>query len=408
MVGEYLRVTFLGKDEKTRELVNELNQHIANEQRMVVAITYEQSKQAVALASTAVDQGTHIENEVLSIGEGVKDISESLRDGQARQVDQRMLDQIKSTLFTTAVEDTDDWYSLNRKTLLSGSGAWLQRERLFDFWLHEHAPALWIFGGPGSGKTMLSTWLITLLLQMYTHQSDVTQGTSIGYFYIREDKESLRNPNLMLKTMAWQLQQTDIAFRKHVSFVCQISRDTARAEDTWENIFLKFYQSPAAEGHRTILVIDGLDEANYDARLRLLTLIKEYVAGVRSGQPHRIQFAIFGRTTLRSDLHSMNFDREEKIINVSPVKNHEDLSNYISDRIEKLAVVQEMMKNKKSNGKDRAKKFTRGVRKRVLDGADGVFLWVCRPVAWVNFQPYHANGNGLKGTTYSRSDEGQR
>jgi len=68
------------------------------------------------------------------------------------------------------------------------------------------------------------------------------------------------------------------------------SADTARAEDSWENMFLKFYHSPAAEGHRAILVLDGLDEADYDVRLRLLTLIKEYAAGVRAGQPHPIGF----------------------------------------------------------------------------------------------------------------------
>ena len=201
-------------------------------------------------------------------------------------------------------------------------------------------------------------------------------GPVLAIFFIRESQEDLRNPNKMLKTMAWQLQQTDPVFRKHAASVCQVNRNTARAEDTWKNLFLDFYQSTAAEAHRAILVIDGLDEADDETRVRLLTLIKEYVKGVRIGYPHRIQFAVLGRTTLRSDLHILDLDREERIIHVSPAKNHEDLSNYVLNRVEKLVVVKEMRK-KRSGGEVRAKKFIQVTRKKVFDGADGVFLWVC-------------------------------
>jgi hypothetical protein len=39
MAGEYLRVAFLGKDEKTKKLVEEVNKLFGSEQRLVVAIT---------------------------------------------------------------------------------------------------------------------------------------------------------------------------------------------------------------------------------------------------------------------------------------------------------------------------------------------------------------------------------
>ena len=362
----YLRVSFLGKDEKTKGLLEELNRHMSSEQRMVVAITYEQTKQSNALASTAVAQGSRIEEKISALR----------KDMRHRQLDDNTLRQVEKTLCTAAVDDTDDRYSMSQKTLLSGSGAWLEKEPLFDSWLQQSALILWIFGGPGSGKTMLSTWLINFLLGTYVEHSDFNKGTSVGYFYIREDNERLRNPNAMLKTIAWQLQQIDLAFKQHASFVCRTGRNTARAEDTWENLFINFYQSSAAEGHRAILIIDGLDEAESEVRRRLLTLFKDYVRGTQTSQPHRIQIAIFGRTTLRSDLHTLNFEREEKIIHVSPGKNQEDLSNYILDRVQKLAVVQEM-RNKREGGRERAKRFIRHTRKQVLDGADGVFLWVC-------------------------------
>ena len=105
-VGEYLRVAFLGKDEKTKSLVEELNRHIANEQRMVLAITYEQTNRIAALASTTLNYTTHIED--------------NLKEAQSRQVDKEATEQMEKALRTIATEDTDDWYSFNKKNLLSG------------------------------------------------------------------------------------------------------------------------------------------------------------------------------------------------------------------------------------------------------------------------------------------------
>jgi polyhydroxyalkanoate synthesis regulator phasin len=40
VTGEYLRVTFLGKDEKTKALLDDLNRSMKNEQSYVLAVTY--------------------------------------------------------------------------------------------------------------------------------------------------------------------------------------------------------------------------------------------------------------------------------------------------------------------------------------------------------------------------------
>lgn len=293
---------------------------------------------------------------------------------KAQQVDQHLLDNMHHILKTGAVAQTDDWYSLFKRNLLEGSGAWLQNEDFFDLWMQHHAPILWVFGGPGSGKTMLSTWLITLLSKQFETRSELDLATQVGYFFIKENVEDLRNPNNLFKTMAWQIQQVDPLFRKHAAAMNQFDRKTARAEDTWENLFLDFYRCEDHQ-HRTILIIDGLDEAELLTQRRLLRIMKDYVSSVRAGQPLRIQFAVFGRLTLRAELERIQIDREEKIIEVSSAKNHEDMENYITNRIKNLAIVRKM-RSRKPDGPKEAKKFARGVRQKVLDGAAGVFLWV--------------------------------
>ncbi|POS69294.1 hypothetical protein DHEL01_v212312 [Diaporthe helianthi] len=123
------------------------------------------------------------------------------------------------------------------------------------------------------------------------------------------------------------------------------------------------------------LVIDGLDEARVDGQRRILRIIRNYVSSVRSGRPHRIQFAVFGRSTLRPELRRVKLDRDsEKIIEVSSSKNHQDMSNYITSRVKELEIVG-LMRQKKPGGPEKAKKFARSIRRKVLDGAGGVFLW---------------------------------
>ncbi|KAI1429139.1 hypothetical protein F5Y12DRAFT_728265 [Xylaria sp. FL1777] len=380
-VREYLRVAFIGKDQKTKELLDELNKVIANEGRLTLALTHEKTEQARDLAAKSVEVGQQASGKIDNVHEDVrmlqnltKESAMAIQEIKGQQIDQHLLENMHHILKTTAVTQTDDWYSRFKRNLLEGSGAWLLKEEFFDLWMQHQAPILWVFGGPGAGKTMLSTWLITILNKQFEAKSEMGLGTHIGYFFVKENVEDLRDPNILFKTMAWQIQQTDSVFRRHAAAVCEFNRKTAGAEETWENVFLDFYQGFQGQDRRAILIIDGLDEAEIHVQRRILRLMKDYVSRIRAGQPARIQFAIFGRLTLRPELERIQLDREEKIIEVSSVKNHEDMENYITNRVKNLTIVR-MMRNRKPDGPKEAKKFARGVRQKVLDGAAGVFLW---------------------------------
>ncbi|KAJ8130790.1 hypothetical protein O1611_g2838 [Lasiodiplodia mahajangana] len=377
-VREYLRVAFIGKDQKTKELLDSLNSVIASEGRLTLALTHEKTEQARDLAAKSVEVGRETSEKIDGVQEGVQNLMYLAKENVAavqeikiQQIDRRLLENMYHVLRVGAVTQTDSWYSLFKRTLLEGSGAWLQKEEFFELWTQHHAPILWVFGGPGAGKTMLSTWLITMLNKQFEAKSEIGLATHVGYFFIKENVEDLRNPNIIFKTMAWQIQQVDPLFRRHAATVCEFDRKTARAEDTWENLFLDFYQT---QDRRAILVIDGLDEAELHTQRRILRIMRDYVSSIRAGQPARIQFAIFGRFTLKAELERIHLDREEKIIEVSSVKNHKDMENYITDRVTNLLIIKKM-RSRRPDGPKEAKKFARSVRQRVLDGAAGVFLW---------------------------------
>lgn len=348
---------------------------------MTLALTHEKTEQARDLAFRGVELSLDTSKKLENVERNIQEITDIVyknakvaEDSQDRQGEQFLLQNLQHTLKATAVETTNDWYSLFKRKLLDGSGSWLEGEFLFETWLQGHAPILWVFGGPGSGKTMLSTWLITMLNKKLEAKSDVMSSTSVGYFFIKENTEDLRNPNIIFKTMAWQIQETDSRFRKHAAKTCEFNRNIIGVEETWENLFLKFYQGPHSEGRRAILVIDGLDEAELDTQRRILHLLKEYVTQVRSCLPCKVQFAIFGRLELRGELEMLNLDRVEKIIEVSSVKNYKDMENYITTRLKSLQIIK-MMRRRGQGGDKEARRFARGVRQKVLDGAGGVFLW---------------------------------
>ncbi|KAK0622754.1 hypothetical protein B0T14DRAFT_564176 [Immersiella caudata] len=356
---EYLRVTFLGKDAATKNLIDDLNKLLGSEQRYVLGITY-----ATAQRTEDTVNATHeIASKVLGVIEEEKN-----RKAQAED-DSRL----RNTLCaTSAPGDVEEIFVRNERVLLKGTGAWLEDEPFFRAWMCREAAILWIFGGPGSGKSFLSTRLIQQLKDT-NEESDV-----VAFFFVKENSENLRDANILIKTLAWQIAGKDAAFRRHAVAVCRQRSLTATAELSWESLFLGYYRQDANCGQNVAavtIVIDGLDEATAETRTTILRLMKDLVSTSQSANEANrgIRIAVIGRRSLRSE---MDFRRQEKnfFIEVSRTKNRDDINSYIRKRLEELEILREMRKMK-PNGLKRANKEGGKIMKKVSEGADGVFLW---------------------------------
>lgn len=194
----------------------------------------------------------------------------------------------------------------------------------------------------------------------------------MAYFFVKENHEILRDANVILKTLAWQVASQDADFKVHAISICRQRSLTSIAEDTWENLFLDYYASDAGKNHSVMMIVDGLDEATPLTRRTILGFMKDLVSPSNSTQP-TIQFAVIGRKSLRDD---MDFRRLEKVtfIEVSRLKNKNHIDSYIRKRLEELDILHELRK-KKPNGLKKANKLGSIILKKVSDGADGVFLW---------------------------------
>ncbi|KAI4250306.1 MAG: hypothetical protein L6R42_008766, partial [Xanthoria sp. 1 TBL-2021] len=354
-------------------MLDELNESLDKEQRYVVAASYASQKTTEAAVKTLTETTAETQK-------GVESTYHLLEDLRAREItkDEDIL--VQRSLELPAADRTLEIYEEFRSKLVKGTGSWLQKEPLFTTWTEQKVPILWVFGGPGSGKSHLSTWIIQHLLRLYGENHVETSGVSIAYFYIRENEQQLREPNTVLKTLAWQIAERDPIFKKHAADVCSSKRNIISVEQTWVNLFVAFYQSIANADRSALLVVDGLDEAPRAVRSTLLGLFKGLLSDNAGGPRPHIQVAVIGRITLKGD---MDFEREERFIEVSREKNQEDLDRYIEDRLSTLNIIKrlgeldklEARKPLKKQAKPQAPVARRKLKDKISLYADGVFLW---------------------------------
>ncbi|KAI4121205.1 MAG: hypothetical protein LQ338_006496 [Usnochroma carphineum] len=357
---------FLVKDEKTKKVLDDLNESLEKETSYVVAASFASVKTT--------------ERVVKAVAQTTAETQKGVEGAQVREVtkDEGVL--VQRSLELPAADRTLELYEEFKSKLLKGTGNWLRREALFTAWTEQKIPILWVFGGPGSGKSHLSTWTIEHLLGLYGDDPMQSGGVSIAYFYIRENEQQLRDPNTILKTLAWQIAESDSRFKKHAVEVCSSKKKIISAEKTWLNLFVAFYQSVANVDRSSMLVIDGLDEAPRAARSTLLGFFKGLLSENADGTRPRIQVAVIGRITLKGD---MDFEREERFIEVSREKNQEDLDRYIEDRLSGVNIIRRLveldkLEAKKSLGKQtnpRAPKAKEKLKAKISSYAEGVFLW---------------------------------
>ena len=360
MVGQFLRLAFLGEDKKTKSLVEQLNQALKSADSLTIGLTYAMVSD---LSSNVLEGNTSIKASAAVAARVLHHVS---------NVD--MLQNLQIAFFTKTFDENKKQFSRSKRALLTGSGGWLSEERLYKTWKNKGALILWILGGPGSGKTMLCTWLIHQLNLENDPAGPSNERINIAYFFVRQDNKELHTIDNLLKTIVWQLQQNDPEFKYHVAQVCQSAHRIAGPEQIWESCFLEYYTSANSSGKRAILIIDGLDEADPVERGILLNILDKYRSDV-AARSKVIQFAIFGREELRNDLRKARLESDRHVIKVSSDKNSKDLNEYIKDRIDKLLIIQELRKGR--TGREEASKRAKHLQKQIYRRAEGVFLWVC-------------------------------
>ena len=277
-------------------------------------------------------------------------------------------DLLRKVLGEAVWSRTEELYQRNKHDLVKKSGEWLRLEPLFQKWIDRTIPLLFIVGGPGTGKSFLSTWTIANLQELHRQDTDHPSQVSVGYFYIRNVEQQLHDMKAMLKSIAFQLAFVNKTYRNYAVNACKSSRNVSSLEGIWKSLFIDFYTTSQYSDHSAFIVIDGLDEAPEDVRA-FVDLLETLVTPKLLSVPSRLRFIVFGRPEI---LDYIEEPRNIRSVEVG-LKNHDDIDRYIRKRLLKLYVGK---LERRTGSKSRAEKRERQIREKILDKAKGSFLWV--------------------------------
>ncbi|KAI9696731.1 MAG: hypothetical protein M1836_005093 [Candelina mexicana] len=377
---EYFVVSFLGKDEKVAAAMGRLESLVENEEKLVASLTYstgqktgkivERIDSAVERTEKNISKSSKTLEEVTKLLKDRHALNEADSDKSVKEGDECRL--LEKLLHTASLEIVQELYEQISDQRLDGTGEWVTSEPLFKAWMDRRDPILWILGGPGAGKSFLSSKIISHLQNSYPQHPQYPTRVSVGYFYIKENDQQLRSLNTMLKSIAYQIASNDVVYRKYVLALCDSPKKISTATLSWRRLFIEFFGSPQYRSWSTYIVIDGLDEAPKQDREVLLKLLKTLQDAPQDQRAH-IQIAIVGRPELREDINRI-WEEDVIFIEVSARKNTADIASYISNRIHRVKILKKNFRPSKA-GFNKAELQSEIVAK-LTEGANGMFLWV--------------------------------
>ncbi|KAF1811583.1 hypothetical protein P152DRAFT_60652 [Eremomyces bilateralis CBS 781.70] len=159
-----------------------------------------------------------------------------------------------------------------------GTGKWLLQHPDFLEWAEGNKEAVWCFGGPGVGKTILSSAIVEFL------ENDLPiQGTGLTFVYCDHKQNLLQRVEFFIGAIVRQLVERKQTIPKDVQILYQNHRGKGTTPTRSE--YLELLQSLSNECSELYVVIDALDECvdKYGEMIweDLLTNLKRFVTNLR-------------------------------------------------------------------------------------------------------------------------------
>ncbi|PLB48774.1 Pfs, NACHT and ankyrin domain protein, partial [Aspergillus steynii IBT 23096] len=238
-----------------------------------------------------------------------------------------------------------------RKLHYEGTGAWLLENPVFRLWYSGSRRHIWLHGLAGCGKTILSTTVLD-------HLANRNDGPILNFFFDFSDNKK-QTYERMLRSLAFQLYQgrVDSAIHLDASFQAhQNGKDQPKTESLWV-ILSKMLRVQ----NRASIILDALDEST--TRDDILTWIEDIIsrpelAHVQMLYTSRPESEFLRRIpTLIGREGSLPLDKQAV---------NSDIHSWVSAQ---LSQRQDFTEKPLSQG------LLDKIRKKVGNGADGMFRW---------------------------------
>lgn len=212
---------------------------------------------------------------------------------------------------------------------------WILTQDRYTAWSVEDGPRLlWLSGGPGIGKTMISSFLVEELSRLAERSSQMM----LAYYFCDDKDEKRKTATAVLRGLLLQLlRQRPVLFR-HIqpSFDMSPNSLCTSFHALWR-IFVSIVQDPKAG--EVCCLIDALDECEKESRqLLLMNLTKMF--GLHEKKTSPVKFIITSRreSDIEEELLSVAGSRIQDI-HIDKGKVNLDLSKFIDFKVNQLSTV---------------------------------------------------------------------
>ncbi|GAB7326336.1 hypothetical protein MBLNU13_g10302t1 [Cladosporium sp. NU13] len=241
---------------------------------------------------------------------------------------------------------------------VKGTCEWIQDDNEYLSLLRGETRLLWIRGGPGKGKTILSIFL--------TEHLEKTQN--VVYFFCQADDDKHRSSTFILRSLLWQLsmQRSEISEQllPHLYPPEQHEDTLSSPEALWRILTTVTNESNLGS---FICVIDGLDECDEDTQRWLASKIVHLCeASVSEQAASSMKYVLVSRpeNPVLKGCRFINFDPDnDKHISC-------DIEAFVSTRVQTLLDSLSGLPEKSRED------FRARMTSEFLERAEGTFLWV--------------------------------
>jgi ankyrin repeat protein len=240
---------------------------------------------------------------------------------------------------------------------VAGTCEWIRNHESYRAWLNGDINLLWISGGPGKGKTMMSIFLTEDLEQNIL----TMQNTRLVYYFSSFQDENRNTGVTLLQSLIYQIVTKRPQLKNHLSPYAKprnVQQPTLSLEPLWA-IFKNLIKDPNLG--TMLCVLDGLDESDKDAIDILLPRLVELLSPTISGAPS----SAFRLVVVSRDIRGLE--------NCTRVKLDPDNNESVTGDIESFISVRVLELSKVLGSHQECET---AVRTTLLTRAEGTFLWV--------------------------------
>lgn len=129
------------------------------------------------------------------------------------------LSTIHSHLNPQTITEDDRLGLQDGNKLIPGTGTWLLEKQAFVKWVDSKTLVLSLSGGPGCGKSHLSTLAIEYKLQKAKHEGP--RAVSVGYYYFHDNDPRTQSLLNAIPAIVYKIAEGDELFCMNAAEACR-------------------------------------------------------------------------------------------------------------------------------------------------------------------------------------------